>query len=49
MQKRRASEAKKEYRKPRLTVYGTVQKLTQSVGHHGTKDGGKAPIIRTRV
>lgn len=49
MRKRRAPEAKKEYRTPVLTVYGTVQKLTQSVGHHGAKDRGKAPIIRTRV
>lgn len=33
-------EPKKPYEKPVLTVHGTVQDMTKSVGPHGTKDGG---------
>ncbi len=33
-------EAKKPYKKPSLTVYGTVRELTQKVGRTGNADGG---------
>src|SRR5260370_9544204 len=33
-------EPKKPYSKPTLTVYGTVQELTQSQGFAGQTDGG---------
>ena len=42
-------QPKKPYSKPTLTVYGTVRELTQNVGRHGKKDGGKAPTIRTSM
>lgn len=38
---------KKPYSAPVLTVYGTVQELTRKVGLRGTRDGGKAPRVRT--
>jgi hypothetical protein len=31
---------KKPYKKPSLTIYGTVRELTQKVGRTGTPDGG---------
>ena len=34
---------KKPYSAPKLTVYGTVRELTQTVGTSGNKDGGKHP------
>lgn len=40
---------KKPYFSPVLTVYGTVQKLTQTAGVHGTSDGGSFPRFRTHV
>jgi hypothetical protein len=33
-------EPKKPYKKPSLTVYGTVRELTQKVGRSGKPDGG---------
>lgn len=40
-------EPKKPYSKPTLTVYGTVRELTQAVGTHGTRDGGRPPRFKT--
>ena len=34
-------EPKKPYKKPSLTVYGTVRELTQKVGTSGRLDGGR--------
>jgi hypothetical protein len=31
---------KKPYSSPIITVYGTVQELTQKIGIHGNKDSG---------
>lgn len=33
-------EPKKTYKKPSLTVYGTLRELTQKVGTVGKADGG---------
>jgi hypothetical protein len=38
---------KKPYSSPVLTVYGTVQALTQKVGLSGTSDGGTRLKVRT--
>lgn len=40
---------KKPYSVPVLTVYGTVQQLTQKLGLRKNKDGGRAPRIRTSL
>ncbi len=42
-------EPKKPYSKPTLTVYGTVQELTQSQGFAGQSDGGARSSPRTHV
>ncbi len=42
-------EAKKPYSKPKLTVYGAVRELTQTVGNRGNKDGGIRNQMRTHV
>lgn len=34
-------EPKKPYKKPSLTVYGTLRELTQKVGVSGKADGGR--------
>lgn len=36
-------EPKKPYKKPSLTVYGTVRELTRKVGTAGHADGGHNP------
>jgi hypothetical protein len=46
---KREPEPKKPYAKPQLTVYGTVQQLTERVGTHGTTDGGGRRRPRTHV
>lgn len=33
-------EPKKPYKKPALTVYGTIRELTQKTGRTGHADGG---------
>ena len=38
---------KKNYRTPRLTVYGNLKKITQAVGHTGLGDGGTGSARRT--
>jgi hypothetical protein len=40
---------KKPYSSPIITVYGTVQELTQKIGTHGQSDGGRFPRSRTHV
>jgi hypothetical protein len=40
---------KKPYSVPVLTVYGTVQELTQKVGLRKNPDGGRAPRVRTAI
>ena len=40
---------KKPYSAPVLTVYGTVQELTQKVGAFKARDGGHFPRIRTSL
>jgi hypothetical protein len=40
---------KKPYLAPALTIYGTVQELTQKVGLRKARDGGRAPRVRTSV
>jgi hypothetical protein len=42
-------ETKRPYSKPKLTVYGTVRELTQSVGTHGNRDGGRPPHHKSAV
>jgi hypothetical protein len=40
---------KKPYSSPLITVYGTVQQLTQNVGIKGNKDNGTNLKIRTHI
>jgi len=40
---------KKVYSPPLLTVYGTVQELTQRVGLRRQRDGGRFPRVRTSI
>jgi hypothetical protein len=40
---------KKPYSSPVLTVYGTVQELTQKVGLVRHTDGGRFPRVRTSI
>jgi hypothetical protein len=40
---------KKPYSAPILTIYGTVQELTQKVGLRKAPDGGRAPRVRTHI
>jgi hypothetical protein len=40
---------KKLYLSPIITVYGTVQELTQKVGLRHNPDGGRFPMARTHV
>lgn len=40
---------KKPYSVPVLTVYGTVQQLTQAVGLRKNPDNGRAPRVRTAL
>lgn len=40
---------KKPYSAPVLTVYGTVQELTQKVGLRKRRDNGRAPRVRTHL
>jgi hypothetical protein len=42
-------DAKKPYATPVLTIYGTVQELTQAVGLRRTRDNGSFPTIRTSM
>ena len=37
------------YSPPVLTIYGTVQKLTQKIGTHGQLDGGTRGSIKTHI
>jgi hypothetical protein len=37
------------YSAPVLTIYGTIQKLTQKIGVRGTPDGGSRGAIRTHI
>jgi hypothetical protein len=47
MRKQVVGEPKKPYSTPALTIYGTVQQLTQKVGLRKTRDGGSFPQIKT--
>ncbi len=40
---------KKPYSSPIITVYGTVQELTQKVGLRSNGDGGHFPRIKTHA
>jgi hypothetical protein len=42
-------DSKKPYSSPILTVYGTVQELTQKQGLRKTSDGGRFPRIKTHI
>jgi hypothetical protein len=43
MDKPKMPKPKKRYSTPKLTIYGTIEKLTEKVGHKGNVDGGKPP------
>jgi hypothetical protein len=49
MPKQAVQETKKTYCTPVLTIYGTVQELTQANGLRAKPDGGKFPKIKTHV
>jgi hypothetical protein len=40
---------KKPYSSPIITVYGTVQQLTEKVGIRKTNDGGQFPRFKTHA
>jgi hypothetical protein len=40
---------KKPYSSPKLTNYGTIRELTQTVSTHGHRDGGRPPSFRTHA
>jgi hypothetical protein len=40
---------KKPYSSPIITVYGTVQELTQKVGIVSKNDGGHFPRVKTQA
>ena len=42
-------DSKKPYSSPILTVYGTVQQLTQKVGLRRAPDGGHGMKIKTHL
>jgi hypothetical protein len=42
-------EPKEAYSTPELTIYGTIEELTKSLGAHGSADGGSFPKDRTHV
>lgn len=44
-----SQDIKKPYSTPTLTIYGTVQELTKTVGSRGTPDGGTFPRNRSGV
>ena len=44
-----AKPSKKRYETPSLTIHGTVQKLTQKIGVHGSPDGGTFFRIKTAI
>lgn len=49
MDKPHKTRPKKHYSPPKLSIHGTIEKLTEANGLHGGKDGGKAPRIRTHL
>jgi hypothetical protein len=42
-------DSKKVYSSPKLTTYGTVQKLTQKKGLRANPDGGRFPRYKTHI
>jgi hypothetical protein len=42
-------DSKKPYSSPKLTIYGTVQQLTQKMGLRQNKDGGSFPRYKTHI
>ena len=40
---------KKPYKKPSLTVYGTIREMTQTRGGHGANDHGIPPRHKTQA
>jgi hypothetical protein len=42
-------EPKKPYKKPTLSIYGTVRELTQKVGHTGNRDKAGGGANRTHI
>ena len=40
---------KKPYKRPSLTVYGTIRELTKAVGVHGKSDQGIPPRRKTQA
>ncbi len=49
MHKSLIREPKKPYSSPILTVYGTVQALTQKVGLGGNRDNGMRLQVKTHM
>lgn len=49
MHKSLIREPKKPYSSPILTVYGTVQALTQKVGQSGSTDHGTRQGVKTHI
>jgi len=47
MMEKDKKKIKKNYRTPRLTVYGNLKKITQTVGHTGSLDGGGGSTKKT--
>jgi hypothetical protein len=43
------NERRKPYSRPTLTIYGTVQELTKSVGIHGMPDSSPVPPFNIKT
>ena len=43
MDKRETPRPKKPYSAPKLSIHGTVEKLTETAGRKGNRDGGTPP------
>jgi hypothetical protein len=44
-----SQQCREPYFTPKLTIYGTIEKLTKAIGSTGSTDGGSAPKIRTSM
>jgi hypothetical protein len=42
-----SQQCREPYSTPKLTIYGTIEKLTKMIGNKGSIDGGSAPNNRT--
>jgi hypothetical protein len=44
-----SQQRREPYVTPKLTIYGTIEKLTKATGNTSSKDGGTGSHMRTAV